>query len=181
MALSDLDENHFAKVLRYKQSRPTTPKDTTEANDIAPTLPKSTNTQNAQDRVSEETTSPASTRVICTKTGDTIATKLHNQQKWLSTEEISQIIVKYQNGRTTYELAAEYGCNRKAISHNLKKHGIQPYKDKVSAKLDTEQVLALYANMHTVAQIAEQLHVSPSTIQRILWKNGVTLRSRWEY
>ena len=36
-----------------------------------------------------------------------------------------EIISKYKAGKSTYELAQEYGCHRRTISDNLKKQGIK--------------------------------------------------------
>ena len=53
-----------------------------------------------------------------------IKTEIKQQQKHLSNKEISEIVVKYSSGISTYELAKEYGCHRRTISDNLKKQGI---------------------------------------------------------
>jgi DNA invertase Pin-like site-specific DNA recombinase len=47
------------------------------------------------------------------------------QQKLLSKTEISQIIQKYQQGATVYELADIYGCHRQTVSRHLKKNGVE--------------------------------------------------------
>ena len=47
------------------------------------------------------------------------------RQKLLSKEEVEQIIHKYQQGSTIYELADTYGCHRQTISRHLKKNGVE--------------------------------------------------------
>ena len=54
-----------------------------------------------------------------------IKTEIEQQQKHLSNNEVLEIISKYKAGKSTYELAKEYGCHRRTISDNLKKRGIK--------------------------------------------------------
>ena len=54
-----------------------------------------------------------------------IKTEIEQQQKHLSNNEVLEIISKYKAGKSTYELAQEYGCHRRTISDNLKKQGIK--------------------------------------------------------
>ena len=48
-------------------------------------------------------------------------------------------------------------------------------------KLDEERVVALYAAMHTIEEIAKQFNVSANTITRCLKNHGVKMRNRWDY
>ena len=54
-----------------------------------------------------------------------IKTEIKQKQKYLSKEEINEIVAKYKNGKSTYELAEEYGCHRYTISKHLKEAGLE--------------------------------------------------------
>ena len=157
MELSELDLNKYDIIIKFKGTLPECVEDATSSLRLS----------SADKAVNEY--------------GDTVVNKILQHQKRLTDEEITDIITAYQNGKTTYELADEYGCNRNAISSNLKKHGITVYKDKATAKLDIEQVSLLYTDKNTVAQIAKRFHVSSSTILRCLRNQKIQLRSRWDY
>lgn len=55
------------------------------------------------------------------------------QQKLLSKAEISQIIQKYQQGATVYELADMYDCHRQTVSRHLKKNGVEMRSGKLNS------------------------------------------------
>ncbi|MFC0403594.1 helix-turn-helix domain-containing protein [Enterococcus ureilyticus] len=47
------------------------------------------------------------------------------RQKLLSDKEISEIVAKYKDSCTIYELADIYGCHRQTVSRHLKKNGVE--------------------------------------------------------
>ena len=55
---------------------------------------------------------------------NSIKREIKQQQKYLSDDEILEIVSKYKAGKSTYELAAEYGCHRYTISKHLKEAGV---------------------------------------------------------
>lgn len=113
--------------------------------------------------------------------GATSVNQLRQTQKWLSAEEVEQVISEYKEGKTTYELAERFGCHRQTISATLKKHGVEVDKCKARKKLDTDVVVAMYAEMRTTEEIAGHFGVSSYTVNRCLRENGVKIRSRWDY
>jgi uncharacterized protein (DUF433 family) len=154
VALSDLDENYFDKCLCHKQR--SVPLD----NDTIPSAKVSTYFSGGGEKIVKEIT---------------------RHQRRLSDAEMGQIIIAYQNGKTTYELATEYGCHRNTISQNLKKHGIHVFKDKAQMKINATKVIEMYSAKHTIDQIAECFDVSAHTIRQCLCRNGVGMRTRWGY
>jgi transposase len=129
----------------------------------------------------DDTTNAERPSIVVSEFGDLKVTKLRSTQKQLSDDEIAEIIVDYQNGMSTYQLAEKFGCHRQTISKSLKKHGVNVTKSKVSSKLDEELVISLYENMHTSTQIAERFDVQPQVIVRCLHANNIPIRSRWDY
>ena len=62
--------------------------------------------------------------------------QIRQEQKYLSDQERAEIVDAYRSGKTTYELAEQYGCHRRTIAEALKKQGIAPNKAKSQKKLD---------------------------------------------
>ena len=64
------------------------------------------------------------------------------------------LIFEYKNGKTTYVLAKQFGCNRITVSNILKKHGVIVSKCMSQKKLDPEDVISMYENMYNTVEIA---------------------------
>ncbi len=106
-----------------------------------------------------------------------IVKTIKQQQKHFSPEEIEQIVTKYQQGESTYELAKEFNCHRNTIANSLRKQGI-----KVSIeKINLEEAIKLYELGWTTKQLAERYSMSDNTVSRRLKANGVKMRTRWDY
>ncbi len=108
---------------------------------------------------------------------NSIVKGISQQQKHLKPEEIEQIVQRYHNGESTYELAEAFGCHRSTIANNLRKRGI-----KVSIeKIDLEEAITLYQSGWTTKQLADRYHISDNAVSRRLKKAGVRMRTRWDY
>lgn len=70
------------------------------------------------------------------------------QQKTLSETEIKIIILKYQQGKSTYELAKEFGCHRATISKALKDNGIEVTNQCAKKKVLAEMIMQLYSEWY---------------------------------
>lgn len=113
--------------------------------------------------------------------GETEIKQIRQQQKRFSDVEISEIAQEYRSGKTTYELAEQYGCARHTIVTALKKMGIMATKAKAQEALDADEVIRLYNEYHTIEEIAKKHGVSSNAINRCLRYNGVAIRGRWDY
>jgi len=158
VALSNLDANKYNKISIYRKNHPPCTSIPYSTIDID----KKSNT-----RISE--------------TGDVVVHAVQRPQKFLSEEEIQQIVTSYQNGKTTYELAEQYGCIRQTISRHLKKSGIQVTLTSTKIADNIPQIVALYDGGMKISEIARQFNVCEATIQKYLHIGGAKLRSRWEY
>ncbi|MDR0531132.1 MAG: hypothetical protein LBG83_03590 [Oscillospiraceae bacterium] len=157
--LSDLDENKYSKIIRYKQSA-----------DIAEVrvAPCSNNTMKA----------PELSRYI-SEDGETVARAIRQKQKRLTEKELAEVVIAYQSGKSADAIAAEYGCDRKTICAQLKAQGIAVSRSKIKTEEGVQEIIALYERGQTSAEIAKLKGVSASSIQNYLKKNGVKLRGRW--
>ena len=89
-------------------------------------------------------------------------------RKDFSDADIEQIISGYKSGKSTIELAEQFGCNKGTINKLLREHGVEVIKAKAQSKLDAEVAIAMYAEMHTTAEIAERFGVSSLSVIRCL-------------
>ena len=110
-----------------------------------------------------------------------IKTEIKKQQKHLSNNEVLEIISKYKAGKSTYELAKEYGCHRRTISDNLKKRGIKVTNQLMERKGVVELVMQMYSEYYKPADIAKAVGVNVDSVRKILKENNVYIRKSWEY
>ena len=159
VGLSALDENKLDKIVTHKRNA----KQPHPNNHII--APDTALVNNAATFISAE--------------GEIVARKIRQIQKSLSAEEIVQIILAYQNGKSANELAREYGCNRHTICEHLKKHGIEISRSKIKQEEQLKEIVTLYERGHTAAEVAKLTGLSAATIQRHLNEQGIKLRGRW--
>ena len=110
-----------------------------------------------------------------------IKTEIKQQQKHLSNNEVLEIISKYKAGKSTYELAKEYGCHRRTISDNLKKRGIKVTNQLMERKGVVELVTQMYSEYYKPADIAKAVGINVDSVRKILKENNVYIRKSWEY
>ena len=154
MELSDINSNQIETVLAFKK-----------------TLVSEAGIANLTDSLSQET------RKI-NGYGEVEARKVKQEQKRLTDEEIALLCDAYQNGKSTYQLAREFGCHRNTVSNALKSRGIE-VTNKV--KLDVEAVIEMYAQKHNAQEIADRFGIGSQIVLRCLKAHGVKIRGRWEY
>ena len=155
--LSGQDSNNYTKLIAYRRRILAEP----AHNIITP------NSETSVRRVNEY--------------GETEICRTTSLQKHLTNAEILEIAKAYNNGKTTYELAKEYGCCRKAISNALIGVGITPSKSKAQAKMYVGIVIKMYEEYKTTAEIAKRFGVHPNAVLRCLRENNIPIRSRWDY
>ena len=148
----DFDSNHLDVVVAFKKSI----SDGVEAHLSANNQPS-----NAR-RVNEY--------------GEIQATRIEQSQKRLTDEEIGLICSAYRSGKSTYQLAREFGCHRNTISNALKSKGIEVTK---KSKLDVVDVATLYEQGYATQEIADKYNVGPQVILRCLKAEGIKIRGRW--
>ena len=105
---------------------------------------------------------------------------IKQQQKTLSEAETRTIILKYQQGESTYKLAKEFGCHRYTISKALKDNGIEVTNQCAKKKVLAEMIMQMYSEWYKPQEIGEALGVSADTVRRILKQNNVYIRKSWD-
>ena len=112
---------------------------------------------------------------------DSVIKTITQKQKTLSEAETRTIITKYQQGKSTYELAKEFDCHRATISRALKDNGIEATNQCAKKKVLAEMIMQMYSEWYKPQEIGEALGVSADTVRRILHENNIYIRKSWEY
>jgi hypothetical protein len=85
----------------------------------------------------------------------------------LSCDEISALVRGYRDGRTVYELAAQFAIHRQTVSEVLKKSGV-PRRVRPLSSCQIDKAVALRELGWTFARIGSELECDPSTVWRTL-------------
>lgn len=134
---------------------------------------------NVKHKLSKTKNNIQPTEVDCQ--GEIKIRQLRQQQKRLTEREIAEIVVKYNAGISTYDLAKEYGCHRRTISDNLKKQGIKVTNQLMERKGVVELVMQMYSEYIKPADIAKAVGINVDSVRKILKENNVYIRKSWEY
>ena len=110
--------------------------------------------------------------------GETVISKVSQKQRHLTEEEIVLLISEYKAGKSTYILAEQLGCHRTTVSDLLKKNGINVTHCKSQERLDIQDVIAMYENLHTAQEIAGKYGVTRQLVAKTLRASGVRIRGR---
>ncbi|MCL2076888.1 MAG: hypothetical protein FWH08_00580 [Oscillospiraceae bacterium] len=105
--------------------------------------------------------------------------KIIHQQKHLNEDEIDLLVIGYEEGKTTAELAEQLGCHRNTVSVALKKRGTKVSKSTAQKKLNAEEVAEMYKSGQTTYKIAAKFGVSRQAVTSCLKANGIDIRGRW--
>lgn len=82
---------------------------------------------------------------------------------------------RYWAGATVYELAGEFGIERRTVATRLKKAGVSMRRQPASAEQAAEMV-RLYKSGLSLAKVADQTGVSTKTVLNYLRADGIQLR-----
>ncbi len=93
----------------------------------------------------------------------------------LSESEVDQLVADYQAGRTVYELAAQFGINRKVVSKHLHARGVTMRMRGLSPT-QIDQAVRLYGEGASLATIGCKLGVDAGTVHARLRERGVRMR-----
>ncbi len=112
--------------------------------------------------------------------GETEICQYTKMQKWLTDQEISEIVEAYKKGANCCELAKQYGCHHTSISNALKRAGIE-VRNGSTKVLDEPAIISMYENGQTMSEIGERFGIDPHTVSRCLKKNSVSIRNTNDY
>ena len=108
---------------------------------------------------------------------ESIVTSHRQKHKWLSNNEIKQIVQMYNEGYSTYEIARRYKCHKNTVSRHLKKAGVTvSNKASTRDKLLIDNVLRMNSISMKAVDIGKELGISESTFRRIIRENDARLQ-----
>ena len=93
---------------------------------------------------------------------DSIVTFYRQHQRRLSDDEIRQVVSRYNEGASTYELADQFGCHRTTISRALKNSGIEVTNELVNRESLCKRVFESYADHISASDIGKELSIRQS-------------------
>lgn len=93
----------------------------------------------------------------------------------LDAEQVEQLIADYRAGATVYTLGRHFGIDRRTVGAILKRHGVQTRWQRLSLD-QIDEAAELYESGWSLARIAEQVGVTPTTVHRRLRDRGVRMR-----
>lgn len=96
-------------------------------------------------------------------------------QPRISDEKCMQIVSGYEEGKTVYELASEYGCHRATISVVLNRRGVSIRGSSPTAG-EADEMIRLYGSGLSLAKVGDRFGVHASTVLAQLRKAGVKTR-----
>lgn len=95
-----------------------------------------------------------------------VVTSLKQHQKYLSVQEIQEVIIRYQEGVSANKLAEIYGCHKCTIRSVLKRNGITVSHSIADKKLLVEKMNLLHKEGYAMKEIAKMVGVNYNTVLR---------------
>ena len=112
---------------------------------------------------------------------NTIKTIRQQQKHEFWEKEVSEMMRRYHAGETVYDLAEAFGCHRSTVSAVLKRNGVTVTLVKSEKIFDPAEAAALYEAGMKSKEIGKRFGVSEQTIRDCLKKQGIKMRTRWDY
>jgi len=148
VGISGLDLNNYNGIIKFKKS-------------ISTEISKVISAKNK----------PSETTKV-NEYGETVVSRMRQEQTRLNDDEVEVLIKEYQNGKSTKALAERFGCNKATVSRVLKRYGVNVTNRKKERVFIMEDVIAMYENMHTAVEIAQKYGVTPDMVIRFLREKG---------
>lgn len=101
--------------------------------------------------------------------------QLRQRQKRLTGVEVERTVARYSEGATVYELAGEFGIERRTVAVRLKAAGVVMRRQAPSAEQVAEMV-RLYESGLSLERVGERSGFSTKTVLNYLRTEGVRTR-----
>ena len=99
----------------------------------------------------------------------------NNRSYRLDDDQTHQLIAGYQAGSTVYELADEFGIERRTVSAILHRHDV-PMRRRGLNDDQADDAESLYQQGWSLARIGDHMDVTADTVRKRLLERGVTMR-----
>lgn len=94
----------------------------------------------------------------------------------LSSDQLSELVARYEDGATVYELGERFGLNRKTIAEVLRREGVRLRYRSIEPE-DHGEVIRLYESGLSLVAVGEMFGVNAGTIRAILRQHDVPRRA----
>jgi uncharacterized protein (DUF433 family) len=98
-----------------------------------------------------------------------------NRRSRLDDDQTQHLIASYQAGATVYELADEFGIERRTVSAILHRHDV-PMRRQGLTNEQVEDAKRFYEQGWSLARIGNHMDVTADTVRKRLLERGVTMR-----
>lgn len=98
-------------------------------------------------------------------------------KRFLSPEDVADIICRYQAGETTQQVGTRYGISKTRVATVLREQGVTIRRQGLTTE-QAGEAAALYVAGQSLAQLGARFGVSHTTVAAELRKQGVQVRSR---
>jgi DNA-binding CsgD family transcriptional regulator len=100
----------------------------------------------------------------------------YRMNRKLSRSEVQELVERYRSGKSTYNLALQFGTDRHTIGRHLRHAGMELRPQRKMTPQQIDEAVRLYADGRSLAAIGKKLGVSPTTIGTALKRVGMRLR-----
>lgn len=98
-------------------------------------------------------------------------------KRFLSTQDITDILRRYRAGETTQQIGTRYGISKTRVATILRQLGITVRRQGLTDE-QVAEAATLYAAGRSLAWLGTRYHVSHTTIAAALRRQGIELRPR---
>ena len=109
-----------------------------------------------------------------------VVTELKQHPRYLSEEEIQEVIIRYQEGVSANKLAEIYGCHKCTIRSALRRNGITVSHSIADKKLLVEKMILLRNQGYAMKEIAKMVGINYHTVLRYFREHGALPNSGME-
>lgn len=101
--------------------------------------------------------------------------------KRIGSENVEAIVGGYKRGKTTADLASEFGIRRRAVRDILTTRGVDLQRQVKLSQLEREEAVRLYRDeCLSIAKVANRLGVPIFAVRRTLNAEKVEMRGRYD-
>ncbi|SIF91902.1 Uncharacterised protein [Mycobacteroides abscessus subsp. abscessus] len=104
-------------------------------------------------------------------------TPMPRSRRFLSTDDVADIVHLYGVGETTKQIGNRYGVSKARVAAVLREQGVSIRRQGLPAE-QVSQAAAFYVEGRSLAWLSDRFNVSPMTISKTLREHGIQLRPR---
>jgi DNA-binding CsgD family transcriptional regulator len=100
-------------------------------------------------------------------------------QRRLTPEQVEQLVIEYQSGKSMQELARSWHLHRTTVVEHLRRAGVSIRQRGIPPE-SLDESIGLYMAGWPCRRLAERYHCDDETVRQTLKRVGIKLRAPWE-